>query len=73
MKHIAILLITFYQKVISHLLKQIFGVHNFCRFTPTCSEYTKKSIQQYGILQGVKRGVIRILHCQPFSKAYGNI
>ena len=36
-----------------------------CRFTPTCSEYTKEAILQYGALQGVKQGLSRIIRCRP--------
>lgn len=73
MKGFILFLISFYQNVISGLLKQMLGVKSFCRYTPSCSEYTKKAIQQYGILQGLKKGTIRLLHCQPFSKTYGTI
>lgn len=73
MKAFILFSISFYQLVISGLLKQMLGVRSFCRFTPSCSEYTKQSVQQYGILQGLKKGIIRLLHCQPFSKAYGTI
>jgi len=41
--------------------------HNKCRFIPTCSEYTKESIQKYGTLKGLKLGFKRILKCHPFG------
>jgi len=39
-----------------------------CRFTPTCSEYTREAVEKYGALRGTWLGVKRILRCQPFSK-----
>lgn len=62
MKKIFILLITFYQKNISH----IFGKK--CKFYPTCSEYTKQAIEKYGVIRGSVKGIKRILRCNPFSK-----
>ncbi|MDQ3040867.1 MAG: membrane protein insertion efficiency factor YidD [Acidobacteriota bacterium] len=39
-----------------------------CRFTPTCSEYTREAVEKYGALRGTWLGVKRISRCQPFSK-----
>jgi len=39
-----------------------------CRFTPTCSEYTKQAVEKYGAIRGTWLGVKRILRCQPFCK-----
>lgn len=62
-----IFLITFYQKIISPAFKQLFGMPALCRFTPSCSEYAKISIKQYGVIKGSYRAVLRLLHCQPFA------
>ncbi len=40
----------------------------YCRFIPTCSEYTKKSIQKYWFFKGWLKWFWRILRCNPFSK-----
>ncbi len=65
MKKIFIILIKWYQKHISPWLE----TKNIkCKFYPTCSEYTKQSIEKYGVIKGTKKGVIRILKCNPFSK-----
>lgn len=37
-----------------------------CRFTPTCSEYTKQAIEKYGIVKGIWLGLKRIVKCHPF-------
>ncbi len=39
-----------------------------CRYYPSCSEYTARSVQKRGLLQGVARGGWRVLRCNPFSK-----
>lgn len=63
--------IRIYQKYISpfyHALGQaLFGSSFACRFTPTCSEYSKLAIKKYGIIQGGLLGVRRILSCHPWS------
>lgn len=59
-------LIGLYQILISPLLKQITG--GGCRFSISCSEYTKQSIQSQGIIKGMINGFLRFLHCQPFAK-----
>jgi putative membrane protein insertion efficiency factor len=51
--------IRFYQRFISPVLPPA------CRFTPTCSEYTRRSIENHG-LWGLWLGAWRICRCQPF-------
>lgn len=67
----SIKLIEYYQKNFSpdhsFWAKNVYPVW-YCRFTPTCSEYTKKSIQKYGFLKWWIKGIWRILRCNPFSK-----
>ncbi len=57
-----IFLISLYQKYISTKLG------NHCRFYPSCSEYTKKAVDKYGIIKGNILGIYRILRCNPFSQ-----
>ncbi|MEI6222241.1 MAG: membrane protein insertion efficiency factor YidD [bacterium] len=40
----------------------------FCKFEPTCSQYTYEAIDKYGIVKGVFMGAWRILRCNPFTK-----
>ena len=49
-----------YQLAISPAL----GPH--CRFAPSCSEYTRQSIERYGAIAGLWRGAKRIVRCHPF-------
>ena len=61
MKKILIKLIELYQAT-------PISTHSNCKFTPTCSEYTKEAIEKYGAIRGTFKGIKRILRCNPFSK-----
>lgn len=54
--------VKFYQRAISPLL------WSHCRFTPTCSHYMIEAIEKHGVLQGLLKGIWRILRCHPFSR-----
>jgi len=56
-----LVLIKIYQYVISPLLP------GSCRFTPTCSEYSKEAFTKYGILKGFYLSLKRILSCHPWG------
>ena len=38
-----------------------------CRFTPTCSEYTRQAVARYGALRGSWLGFKRLCRCHPYS------
>lgn len=59
LKAACIWLIEFYQR---HFSKHT------CLYTPTCSEYTKRCINNLGVISGIILGVWRILRCNPLSK-----
>ncbi|MDD2871043.1 MAG: membrane protein insertion efficiency factor YidD [Candidatus Gracilibacteria bacterium] len=40
----------------------------YCKYTPTCSEYTKQALVKYGFFRGWLKGIWRIIRCNPFSK-----
>jgi len=67
MKKIALSLIYLYQKFFSRIIKMIIGVDHFCRYNPTCSDFAKISIAQYGLIKGGSMALIRILSCQPIQ------
>jgi putative membrane protein insertion efficiency factor len=56
-----ILLIKFYQHVISPLLGPK------CRFTPTCSQYALQALRKYGLFKGGWLAAKRILKCHPWG------
>ena len=58
-----ILPIILYQKILSPFFP------SSCRFTPTCSEYSKQSILKYGLFKGSYLGAKRILKCHPWGKS----
>lgn len=66
MKKIFILIISFYQKIISPGLHQLFGINSGCRFSETCSDYAKSSILKHGVFKGSAMSFVRILKCQPY-------
>lgn len=70
MKWLALKLIRFYQRTLSFdhgPLKHRYPV-GFCRFTPTCSEYTYQAIEKYGFCKGSALGFWRICRCNPWNK-----
>jgi len=56
-----LILIRLYQTLISPLLPST------CRFSPTCSEYSKQSLIKYGLIKGSILSVKRILKCNPWG------
>lgn len=60
MKKILIKLIDLYQ--VSPL-----KTHSLCRYTPTCSQYMKEAIIEYGAIKGTYLGIKRILRCNPLG------
>ena len=59
LKALSIFLIAFYQRRLSR---------HTCLYTPTCSEYTKRCINNWGVIVGIILGLCRIVRCNPFSK-----
>lgn len=70
MQKISTSTIRFYQKVLSFetgVGKMLVVTDKTCRYSPSCSEYTKQAIEKYGILKGGYLGAKRILSCHPWS------
>lgn len=57
--------IRFYQERISPQLQEKFG--DFCKFTPSCSEYGLEAIERYGNFRGGMLAFNRIMRCNPWS------
>ncbi|MCI7309545.1 MAG: membrane protein insertion efficiency factor YidD [Prevotella sp.] len=53
--------IMFYQRCISPFTPPS------CRFTPTCSEYTRQALLKYGPIKGLWLGIRRLLRCHPWG------
>lgn len=69
MSKVLIFLINLYQKYIVKINLFLRRDKNICYFYPTCSEYTKQSIQKYGSIKGSILGAKRICRCHPWQKA----
>jgi hypothetical protein len=69
-KFIAKKAIRAYQKTLSfdHGPLSVFYERGFCRFQPTCSQYTYEAIDKYGVVKGGWLGLKRICRCNPWSK-----
>ncbi|KPU26451.1 hypothetical protein TR13x_10060 [Caloranaerobacter sp. TR13] len=61
MRKLIIILIRMYQKFISPLKPRT------CRFYPTCSEYSIKAIEKYGLIKGGLMSIKRIIRCNPLN------
>lgn len=67
MKKILIGTINLYQKTISPDHGPLRKPHGYCRYYPTCSEYTKRSIAAHGSLRGLAKGAHRVARCHPWA------
>ena len=67
----ALLFINLYQLTLSpdHGWFKAIYPHGFCRFYPTCSEYSKQSIQKYGLLKGAILTINRLVKCHPWAES----
>jgi len=63
-----VFLITLYQRTISpdHGVVRVLFPFGVCRYTPTCSDYSKEAIKRYGVSRGSIMGIKRIVRCNPF-------
>lgn len=62
MSKLMIKIIELYQRTPLH-------THSYCRFFPTCSEYSKQAFLTHGFLKGLFLTTKRILKCHPFGKS----
>ena len=67
---LAIKSIQLYQRTLSpdHSWLKARFPYGYCRFKPTCSEYSIAALQKYGIIKGGLLAIGRILRCNPWSK-----
>jgi hypothetical protein len=63
-------IITLYQKLWSpdHSWRKHKHPLGYCRFTPSCSQYSIDAINKYGPIIGLIKTSWRILRCNPFNK-----
>uniref|UniRef100_A0A7C4M0N9 Putative membrane protein insertion efficiency factor n=1 Tax=candidate division CPR3 bacterium TaxID=2268181 RepID=A0A7C4M0N9_UNCC3 len=67
---LAIKLISFYQRTISpdHGFLRSKYPQGYCKYKPTCSDYSKQAFGKYGFFRGFLLSFWRILRCNPWSK-----
>ncbi|GIX40927.1 MAG: hypothetical protein KatS3mg129_0660 [Leptospiraceae bacterium] len=61
-----ILLIYFYQKILSPIKTYFFGPT--CRFHPTCSQYALECFNQFSFPVAIYLSIRRILRCHPLNE-----
>ncbi len=68
-QRIFIKILALYQRTLSpdHGWGRLLAPQAGCRYYPSCSEYTKQAIYEYGVGQGVYLGLKRLGRCHPFS------
>jgi len=60
-KHVAILLIRIYQRLVSP------GLPDCCIYTPSCSEYAAQAYQQHGFWRASWLALRRLARCGPWG------
>ncbi len=67
-RHILILLVRVYQRVLSPALAVLSGPAGRCRFTPSCSQYAVEALQTHGALRGSALAAGRLCRCHPWGR-----
>jgi len=67
MRTLVRILIRGYQITISPVLSFLGGAKSGCRFSPTCSEYFLRAVEEHGVLRGSFLGIKRLLRCHPWG------
>jgi len=69
-KKFFISIIKIYQKTLSpdHGPLAFLFSEGFCRFRPTCSQYSIDAIEKFGTLKGSVLGFYRINRCNPWAR-----
>jgi len=60
-RNLCVLMLRAYRAVISPLYGDV------CRYYPSCSAYTLRAIQEYGVVRGCAMGAWRIARCHPWA------
>ncbi|MBI4032725.1 membrane protein insertion efficiency factor YidD [Candidatus Berkelbacteria bacterium] len=68
MRWLALQLIRLYQATLSpdHGWFKVMYPHGYCKFQPSCSQYTYEAIERHGVVRGTWLGMLRIGRCNPW-------
>jgi putative membrane protein insertion efficiency factor len=68
-RYAVLLVIKLYQKTLSpdHSFWRCFFPNGYCKFFPSCSQYTYCAIKKYGVIKGGLRAIKRIARCNPWN------
>jgi hypothetical protein len=63
------LFIRLYQKTLSfdHGPLKFLYPYGYCRFYPSCSQYSYECIERFGVIRGGWLAIKRIIRCNPLS------
>ncbi len=66
LKKISVFPFLFLIKIYQYFISPLLGPS--CRFTPTCSQYTKEALKRYGLIKGLSLSLKRLSNCHPWGK-----
>lgn len=69
-KMVVLMTIRFYQKTFSpdhSVWSKVVYPHGYCRFHPTCSQYSYEAVEKLGIIRGLILSAGRIFRCNPWN------
>ncbi|MFA6989292.1 MAG: membrane protein insertion efficiency factor YidD [Candidatus Gastranaerophilaceae bacterium] len=70
LKYLLIKIIKIYQSTLSFdhgPLKKLYP-HGYCKYYPSCSEYSIQALEKHGLFKGLCLSFWRLLRCNPWSK-----
>ena len=70
-RRVLIAVIWFYQKTLSpdhSFWAKAANSQGYCKYYPTCSEYSHQVIKKKGLIIGLPKTIWRILRCNPWNK-----
>jgi putative membrane protein insertion efficiency factor len=70
-KNIAIAMVMAYQATLSpdHSWLKARFPHGYCKFYPSCSEYSKQAFIAHGFVKGFYLSLKRIIKCHPWAES----
>ena len=69
-RYLIMAVIWLYQRILSpdHGLFRVMFPNGYCKFSPTCSQYSIQAVYKYGVIIGVPKALWRVMRCNPWNK-----